>query len=133
MVRVLLPEHSGLAQLVSAPDFGSGYSGSNPLSCTMESIQLGDKVFQWKVTDDGYGMSFTTVFYYGVHKFSRRKWLLWGPVIEIERPSYAFEVLMDITSTNYTKDTVKHIVMDAYRKWEGLSVRKEQIARREYI
>lgn len=92
-------------------------------------MKIGDHEFVFTVTHGEYGSS--TKFFDAKSTFKRRKYLLFGPIVEV--PRFAFSVPFDIYDPTVTKEQCNKAVMEAYNYWLGTLTRKEEIRRKEFI
>jgi hypothetical protein len=76
-----------------------------------------------------YGMSEYTEFYEGFEEITRKKYYLFGPVITITKPKFAFRLPYSIESDKYSKTSVRRNI-ESYVELLG---RKAEIERGEII
>lgn len=97
----------------------------------MENINIDDKQFFYEifVEVDEYGESWETVFYSELRTKKRKKYLLFGPMVEVPDHKEAFTVPFNIASPHLTKDELRSILE---RHVELLS-RQEQILKGELV
>jgi hypothetical protein len=97
----------------------------------MKEIEYNGEIFQYKVLRDG-GDTYTE-FYQGNYTIERRKFLFFGPKIEIKIPISKFIVYKDIESPHYTKEIIRKWIDSEYSDSIGIRGRSEEIKRGEII
>ena len=74
-----------------------------------------------------------TVFYNETKIRSRKKYFLFGPIIEWEEPIELFRTEFDIEDSSYTKDELRVIMEKKVIRFLGLQNREEEIRKGDLI
>ncbi len=74
-----------------------------------------------------------TIFYTETELHSRKKYYLFGPIIEWEEPIEFFRVDFDIEDLSYTKGELREILERKFKRFLGLENREEEIKKGDLI
>ena len=118
---------------MNTPDFTMDKSGTTvPNRVTdLRELLVNGRAFTYRISTyvGEYGMSEYTEFYEGFEEITRKKYYIFGPVVTISRPKFAFRLPYSIESDKYSKTSVRRNI-ESYVELLG---RKAEIARGEII
>lgn len=97
----------------------------------MKKIVINGRRFEYEVFCDAseYGECYWTEFYEGTIRFYKKKYRIFGPMIECEVPNFIFEVPFDIEDVNITKSELREKLVRAVKILD----RAKEIERGELI
>lgn len=80
-----------------------------------------------------WGDWYWTIFYNETKLYSRKKYFLFGPIIEWEEPIELFRVEFDIEDLSYTKDELRKILEKRVKRFLGLENREDEVKKGDLI
>ena len=97
----------------------------------MRELLVNGRAFMYRIStyDGEYNISEYTEFYEGFEEITRKKYYIFGPVVTISMPKFAFRLPYSIESDKYSKTSVRRNI----ESYVELLDRKAEIARGEII
>jgi hypothetical protein len=95
----------------------------------MKTIKINDRVLQYEVFcySHGYSDSYYTEFYEGTEIIRKKKYLLFGPIVEEEIPKNVFTIFEDANNESLTKGWWRDRILHELE----LLTRREELERGE--
>ena len=97
----------------------------------MRSVEIAGRVFEYDTYFISYGEDVcsdpVTFFYEGTETITKRKWILFGPTIEVTQPKLVFKIYADSNNTRLSKEWWREKILNEI----SLLERSEEIDRGE--
>ena len=100
----------------------------------MKEINIEGRVLNQEVKEyPGHFIYSVTSFYEGHLTYSRRKFLIFGPVVKKYVPKHIFTIFENIEDTSKTKSQVKVQIIEHLKRYDEKTKRQEEINNGELI